>query len=336
MAHAHHHEDDGSYYMEQVCTIGISGLLGLVSVLLYLPDRTGFVRLNLLLAPKLHWTVLAGGIALLVLAVLQALALALILFRRRQVEAAHDHAHDHDHCHEHGHDHDHEHHHDHGHEHCDHDHDHEHAHVPALPDDHSGDDGHGPGHHDHDHGHDHGWAPWRYVVLLLPVILFFLNQPNQGFILGKEDVGDVKGGVGKVEDKGFDPELGYRELEGAAYSPERRALYEGRTVRLKGQFAGGGSDRLFSLVRFKMNCCAADAVPLSAVIMIDPDAKEHLNTPMMQGRWVEVTGQVQFRTRERNGREEWVTVIYVKPDPGQGKALTDLVKTIPPDPQPFL
>lgn len=327
MAHAHHHEDDGSYYMEQVCTIAISGLLGLVSLLLYLPDRTGFVRLNLLLAPKLHWTVLAGGIALLVLAAAQAVALATILWRRRQVALAHahthDHDHDHDHCHEHGHDHEH------AHEHCDHEHDHEHehAHAPALPDDHSDDDG---------HGHDHGWAPWRYVVLLLPVILFFLNQPNQGFILGKEDVGDVKGGSGKVEDKGFAPELGYRELEGAAYAPDRRRQYEGLTIRLKGQFAGSGSDRLFSLVRFKMNCCAADAVPLSAVIMIDPETKEHLNPGQMQGHWVEVTGQVQFRKRERNGQEEWVTVIYVKPDPEKGKTLDDLVKIIPPDPNPYL
>ena len=27
--------------------------------------------------------------------------------------------------------------------------------------------------HDHGHGdHDHDWAPWRYVLLLVPIILF--------------------------------------------------------------------------------------------------------------------------------------------------------------------
>src|SRR5438445_166391 len=34
-------------------------------------------------------------------------------------------------------------------------------------------------HHDHDEAdHDHGWAPWRYVVVLVPIILFLLGLPN--------------------------------------------------------------------------------------------------------------------------------------------------------------
>src|SRR3989442_13482056 len=31
----------------------------------------------------------------------------------------------------------------------------------------------------HDHA-DHGWAPWRYVLLLLPIFLFLLGFPNKG------------------------------------------------------------------------------------------------------------------------------------------------------------
>lgn len=36
--------------------------------------------------------------------------------------------------------------------------------------------------HDCDHGdHDHSWGPWRYAVLLLPVVLYAMNMPNKGF-----------------------------------------------------------------------------------------------------------------------------------------------------------
>jgi hypothetical protein len=313
MGHTHHHED-GSYYMEQVCTIVISGLLGLVAILLYTSGK-----INLLLNPKLHWTVLAGGIALVILAGVRALAVWLPALTRRAASSGHEHAHDHDHGHC---DHDHA-----------HDHDHDHAHVAGVP--HSHGEGTGGAAPDNDHGHDHGWAPWRYAVLMLPVVLFFLNLPNEGFrTLEAADVQGLDQNKEKVADKGFDPELGFRELEGAAYSQERRDYFEGKTVRLKGQFAPTGSDRMFSLVRFKINCCAADAIPLSAVIMIDPDSKEQLNPAQYVGRWVEVTGQVQFRTREKNGREEWVTVIVVKPD--EDHPLSRLIVPTPPDTRPFV
>ncbi len=74
---------------------------------------------------------------------------------------------------------------------CEHDHDHGHTHEHGAACDHTHDHDHEHGHthgHDHahahgghDHGHDHGWNPWRYIVLLLPVVLYFLNLPNSGF-----------------------------------------------------------------------------------------------------------------------------------------------------------
>jgi hypothetical protein len=169
---------------------------------------------------------------------------------------------------------------------------------------------------------------------MLPVVLFFLDLPNGAFAsLGQEEVGKIEE-KGAVADKGFDKELGFRELDGAAYDPDRRALYEGKTIRLKGQYVPSGNDRIFSLVRFKMNCCAADAVPLSAVIMVDPESKEVPPTASLQGQWVDVTGQVQFRTRERNGREEWVTVIMVRPD--KDHPLSNLIVPTKPDSRPFI
>src|SRR5262249_19300624 len=94
-------------------------------------------------------------------------------------QTSHSHAHDH-HDHHHHHDHAHHHHHDHGHEHShEHSHgDHDHAHHHHHGHDHDHAHAHGQA---HDHGHEHSWSPWRYTVLMLPVVLFFLNLPNAGF-----------------------------------------------------------------------------------------------------------------------------------------------------------
>jgi hypothetical protein len=86
-----------------------------------------------------------------------------------------------------------------------------------------------------------------------------------------------------------------------------------------------------------MRCCAADAVPLDAYIVIDPDASvPDWRVEAVQGKWVEVKGQVQFRSRQRNGQEEFVSVIYVRPD--KDHALSELIRVLPKneEPSPFL
>src|SRR5208283_5592873 len=92
-------------------------------------------------------------------------------------KCSHDHGHDCGHDHDHAHDHAHEAGHDCGHDHG-HNHDHDHDHDPGHEHEHHHAHSHGPG---DDHGHDHGFSPWRYIILLLPVVLYFLNLPNQGF-----------------------------------------------------------------------------------------------------------------------------------------------------------
>jgi hypothetical protein len=318
---AHEHDaGDSNYYVEQLCTIGVCGVLGTVAILLYTQDQLWWLR------DQLRWTVLAGGIALVAVTAVRGLAVWIAVGKR---PPAHDHEHVHDHDHEHGHcDHDHVH---------GHDHNHDHDHEPALAGAHEHSHDHGNG---HDHGHNHGWGPWRYAVLLLPIVLYFLGLPNEGFSIG----GQQSIEVGQFDDvataerskglEGFGGELSFRELEGAAYSPERRSLYEGKTYKLKGQFAPSGNDSMFTLVRFKINCCAADAVPVPAVIMIDPSSKEKLDVAAYQGKWVEVTGQVQFRTRKLGGREEWVTVVVVRPD--EKHPLSKLIEPTEPDRSPFI
>jgi hypothetical protein len=402
MSHSHSHgHDHSTYYLEQLCTIGICGLLGGVTIMLWYQDLLRYI-----LAAKFHQPVLWGGVALVVLVVVRAAALWLSVGRS---SGAHEHQHHHED--EHLHDsepcHDHE-------GCCDHDpaddhdtHDHSHEHA-----------------HSHDHGHEHHWNPGRYIVLLLPVVLYFLGLPNAGltskmnpaqvgegldgkfaentglqvikhpsreFIqvvaVAKDSPADKAGirandfitqiirdndNAGKKlekpenistktlsleeavmrlrgkpgtkvkltiqhegEEKPLETEfrratdiigVGFKELEGAAYNPSTRQYYQGRTVRLRGQFARGADPRVFSLVRYKITCCAADAIPLNVIILIDPQSgttADHIR-PL---QWVEVVGRIQFRKR-LDRPDEFVTVLIV------GSA--NDISIVDPDPNPYL
>jgi hypothetical protein len=407
MAHSHT-EDHTTYYMEQLCTIGICGLLGAVAVLLYYQNQLRYI-----LAPKFFLPVLLGGLAILGLVVMRSLTFWASLRKSRPHSHSHDHTgldnHGHEHCHEHSHDNCHE-----------HDHEHEHEHVEGEA------DTQGWHHHAHgpDCGHDHGWNPWRYIVLLLPIVLYFLHLPNAGFsaahsggrqvYAGDLDQGATNGnyventGLQVTKDTAQDvlrvvsvvrdspaekaqihvndlitqvaPEDGksakpvslkgltlansikqvqgepgtktkltlqpsgtegahdvvltresdilnlrFKELEGAAYTPDAREYYQGRMVRIIGQYAPSGTDRMFTLVRFKITCCAADAIPLNVVILLDPQSKEKLG-PLPTHQWVEVTGRIEFL--KRKDRDEFVTVLKV--------ASPKDVRPVPPDSDPYV
>lgn len=287
MAHVHEH-DGTTYYLEQLCTIGICGALGTVAILLWWQDTLKYI-----LATPFHRWVLAGGIVLLVLVAIRAVTLWVSVGQRLGHHHDHEpeHGHDHAHCHEHEHEHCHE----HGHH-----HEREHAHI------------HDQG---HDHGHDHGWNPWRYIVLMLPVVLFFLNLPNAAFSAemmtrGLRNVDVDPAGTFPVAGKTGDVlSLEFKELERASYTPSTRSYYEGKTGKLKGQFVPGNNDKRFSLVRVKITCCAADAIPLNIIIMIDPKAEEGIGK-LSSMDWVEVTGQIQFLQR-KDRPNEFVTVLLV-------------------------
>jgi hypothetical protein len=341
MAHSHdhsHHHDANSYYLEQLFTIAICGALGGVTVMLWYTDKLG-----LMLHPKFHVWALLGGVVLLALVAVRAVAL---WFEVDEAKDVIDPARDHDHDHHHGHDHDHgHHHHDHDHGCCGHDHDHDHGiqaakegvtsgvALTSLPQAAPAVHEHPPGHsHGHDHSHDHGWAPWRYVVLILPVMLYFLNMPDQGFRTHSSFVGldDIKAPE-KVADKGADFNVGFLQLEQASLTEESRDRYEGKTVRLTGQCMPRDV-KMCQLIRYKRSCCAADAVPLGAVIMVDPNSGARLDADRLRGQWVQVTGRVHF-FQVPNTREYKTAVILY---PTAEQPTDDLMKVIPPPADPFL
>jgi len=145
-------------------------------------------------------------------------------------------------------------------------------------------------------------------VLMLPIVLFFLGLPNSGFSLNRFDFrtkleGDL---LKEVKAKGGQTlELGFKELSNAALVPSARDELEGKTGLLRGMYARQGSDKEFTLFRVKMNCCAADAIPLE-VRIVSPENITHINDK----QWVEVEGQIQFR--KIGGKDKYLPVLQLK------------------------
>jgi hypothetical protein len=420
MAHVHDADND-AYYLDQLCLVGICATFAGVCLVLYFWQTD---MLKLLLADQFHLPVLLSGVGLLVLAVVRSVALWREAGARAQV-ASHAHHH-HDHEHEH-------HHHDHNHEHCGHTHDH--AHAPGVPHDHA------HHHHDHDHGHDHSWAPWRYVVLLIPIMLFLLGLPNRGLtvqtahldtthdvagwaglaalgpsplrqasalavlqidpgatqvtirlngqvaglkdlkpgmpvvvkqtvsrkyvepaveevLVGKAAVKAAETGTtdpltvvgevasvnladkelevvwrrdGKEEKKTFDLgqgpiyQIDFKALEALAFNPVTQKEWTGRTVRVLAQLAPQG-DRFFALVRFRRECCAADAVQVDVPAKLSRGSLDESPTRLQKNDWVRVTGRVEFfEQRGRAGKRTMLVVQRPK----------DVEKSAP-DPNPYI
>jgi len=314
MGHEHHEHGD-SYYQEQLSTIAICGAFAAAAITLYFWKPS--ILVNMFGKGSLfHDFVLWSGIGLLIMVLLRAITLWRSVGQSaKAADCGHDHEHDCDHEHHHDHDH--------GNEHAPH----EHAHGAASC------------------GHDHGAAPWRYVVLLIPIILFLLDLPNKGPQATAREVGVkpadtqaapafaslVGGGplplqqlvlTAAVLAEGPVYAMDFKRLEAAAQDEYSRKHWQGKTVQVVGQFAPAPrNDRLFRLVRYRIQCCAADAVEYNIPALSRESLK---GIPLNQ--WVQVTGQVRFQP-EPNGAG-FMTVLLVPRR--QNVALTD------PDPNPYI
>src|SRR5271157_5771198 len=107
MGHDHHHDGE-SYYLDQLCSIGICGALGLVACLLYIktpprPESGDWAGgLATFLVGKFHIPVLLGGVSLLVVAAIRSISLWVSVGKSKAKEHEHHHHEHHDHGHAHG------------------------------------------------------------------------------------------------------------------------------------------------------------------------------------------------------------------------------------------
>jgi len=336
VANEHHHHDNATeYYIEQLIGIGISLSIAYVCIMLWWPfpiyGGDGQIisygrKLSIILHPKFHFWVLTGSVILLGIISIRVIALWLESSKLKSPSK---------HAHEHGPDCNHEQDHENGHKHgpdCNHEQDHENGHKHGPDCNHEHDHGlESSGHKDCGNDHSHGSAPVRFIVLLLPIVLFFLNVPNEVFSNVKGVDLSQFGEVDSVAEKGIDFNVGFLQLEMASMTQESRNHYEGKTVRLIGKYVGE-EDKRFSLIRFKINCCAADAVPLNAVMMVDPNSPEKLAWKKYANKWVQVTGRVHFLKRKDN--DQYMTALVLYPD-AEHKLNDDLVKVVPQDSNPY-
>jgi uncharacterized repeat protein (TIGR03943 family) len=194
--------------------------------------------------------------------------------------------------------------------------------LPSL----FGDGSHHHHHHDHDdHAHDHEHdehthAPslWRLIILALPIMIIFMGLPPsqlsaQG-LTNKLSAKDLKAlaALGSVQmPAGFEPkgevvDADWKVLVQAADDPFQRERWQAQAVRLAGQAV---PDRAFPdryrLMRVKITCCAADAVPLSLTILGPPQNE------WKPGEWVEVTGAVNFvEVQSNTGERAYLPIVY--------------------------
>jgi hypothetical protein len=161
------------------------------------------------------------------------------------------------------------------------------------------------------HSHEHDWAPWRYTVLLIPVVLFLLDLPNQGFSLARADT-EIAEGM-DVEARGGNVIGDYLELHNAAYTEQSRNQYVGRTANIIAQVAPGSNRVRFTIARYKMRCCPGDAIPIQMFVEVEDsaDLKKTFSSQALHQKWIEITGIVQFR--QRLGDQEFVTLLKTTP-----------------------
>lgn len=325
MAHVHFHGEESvrNYFTEQLLTLLVCGLFGFAAIQMYRKDMLGF------LTEPFRLPVLLGGISILVLVVLRAISVwkeagqLQGMGQDQDMNCGQDHVHTID---------------------CNHS-----LGLPGEDPDHTAED--------HAHSNDMSWVFARMLILVFPVLLFFMGLPNSTFSLAYQiaranetndtalgamalkelakDIDDKKtkdlpplpdgstvrmivtksglqlkeitppgGGEPQYQQiVGEGTRMKFNDLKGAAFDAGKRESLQGQTVILEGRFKRIG-DKEFSLFRFKMACCAADATPLKVRIVV-PQALSTYN----DGDWVEVKGQIQFR--KPPGQDHYIPVIMV-------------------------
>ena len=144
---------------------------------------------------------------------------------------------------------------------------------------------------------------------MIPIMLYFFNLPNSSFsaeyIQRDLQSGVLESPTAPLADRGMAMNLGFKELTEASYFPTQREELEGKSGKIRGMYSPLGSDKEFTLYRVKINCCAADAIPVGVRII----SEENI-TQIKPKDWVEVEGQIQFR--KPVGKDKYMPVLLLK------------------------
>ena len=183
----------------------------------------------------------------------------------------------------------------------------------------SGGHDHAHEHHEHNHGggscgngdcccdHDHheSVSLWRYIVLVVPLMIVWMGLAPNGLSADvfskrmtkaqREAIAAASSAAlpeGRKVDTDAEPiDTDMRELQQASQDAVRRQFWEtaDRPVRLSGQFVPDNryTDR-YRLMRIRITCCAADATPIDVTVVGE------IQSGWQYGEWLEALGVVSF------------------------------------------
>jgi hypothetical protein len=121
--------------------------------------------------------------------------------------------------------------------------------------------------------------------------------------------------------------LDFKSLYLLGFDREQQREWEGKKVQVVGQFAPRRpSDPYFTLVRFRIQCCAGDAVQLSIPVIFESGTVRDIKHHPRANDWVAVTGRVEFQEVRGGGG---VQTVLVASDPGA-------LERRDPEPDPYI
>jgi hypothetical protein len=166
-------------------------------------------------------------------------------------------------------------------------------------------------------GRDPGWMPVRYLVLSIPVALYFLGVPTTGQGCPHDDI---------VE------RISLPDLVECANSPKWRAANEGNTFRVVGYSATGiGPDGAFLLYEGRhFGDCPKLPVRIENYAAEDVEGAQPWPAGQTHVR-VEVIGTLKFFHDARDPKNE-NPVLFVKPS--EARPITNLIKLTDSVPNP--
>ena len=150
------------------------------------------------------------------------------------------------------------------------------------------------------------------IAMLLPIlILFFVPKPSLGALAAsKKSTGGVVSTIGRLQPPDREPggELSLEEIEYASQSSEYAqavGIVEGASMKLIGfvTHPKNAEEGTFSLTRFQIFCCAADAVPYSARVVPPPGTPDYPDD-----KWLEIKG-----TLAKDDKGFFVEATEIKP-----------------------
>jgi uncharacterized membrane protein YraQ (UPF0718 family) len=161
----------------------------------------------------------------------------------------------------------------------------------------------------------------------------FAGARTFGLLAGPTESGPwlALGAAGAVAATEEAKEMNPLQLQMASFDRTQRNYYEGKRIRIVGEYRPINA-REFTLVRYRRQCCDADAVPMPMIMQLPKDSKELLPDAQLNRKWVVVTGTIHFL--QRPGTDSYVTTLQIHPS--TDKPLYDLVVPVPAPMNPYI